>query len=250
MYIGKYISLQKFLLRIVRLTVLMVWKLSGQSRYCPDNPDTVRTIQKLSGQSRNCPDNSKNVRTIQKLSRQSRNCPDNKKVSKKFKNCPDNAETVPTIKNCLDNSKIFRTILKLTRQSKNCLKDCFKEFCHSCVISLSCCVITDVVIYALHPENFCGENLAIRKVFAFSDSILVMFGGVWSMLGFVWWCLGYVWWCLVHVWWCLMNCVWWFLLMFGICLVQDITGQNREDQSPRPNSRNFCSCYLFFPAKL
>ena len=25
-------------------------------------------------------------------------------------------------------------------------------------------------IYGLHPESFCDKNLAIRKVFAFSDS--------------------------------------------------------------------------------
>ena len=33
-----------------------------------------------------------------------------------------------------------------------------------------CRKISDVDIYALYPESFCGENLAIRKVFAFSDS--------------------------------------------------------------------------------
>ena len=27
-------------------------------------------------------------------------------------------------------------------------------------------------IYALYPESFCGKDLAIRKVFAFSDSDL------------------------------------------------------------------------------
>ena len=32
----------------------------------------------------------------------------------------------------------------------------------------------DVVIYALYPENFCGENLAILKVFAFSDSVVMV----------------------------------------------------------------------------
>ena len=26
-------------------------------------------------------------------------------------------------------------------------------------------------IYALYPESFCDKNLAIRKVFAFSDSV-------------------------------------------------------------------------------
>ena len=33
-----------------------------------------------------------------------------------------------------------------------------------------CREIVDVAIYALYPERFCGRNLAIRKVFAFSDS--------------------------------------------------------------------------------
>ena len=33
-----------------------------------------------------------------------------------------------------------------------------------------CREVVDVVIYALYPESFCGVNLAIRKVFAFSDS--------------------------------------------------------------------------------
>ena len=31
-----------------------------------------------------------------------------------------------------------------------------------------------VAIYALYPESFYGKNLAIRKVFAFSDSALMM----------------------------------------------------------------------------
>ena len=34
-----------------------------------------------------------------------------------------------------------------------------------------CRKIGDVEIYALYPESFGGENLAIRKVFAFSDSV-------------------------------------------------------------------------------
>ena len=32
----------------------------------------------------------------------------------------------------------------------------------------------DVAIYALYPESFCDENLAIRKVFAFSDSAIML----------------------------------------------------------------------------
>ena len=38
-----------------------------------------------------------------------------------------------------------------------------------------CREIVDVAIYALYPESFCGVNLAIRKVFAFSDS------GIWIL---------------------------------------------------------------------
>ena len=40
---------------------------SRQSRNCPPNPETVRTIQKLSGQSKNSPDNPETVLIIQKL---------------------------------------------------------------------------------------------------------------------------------------------------------------------------------------
>ena len=29
-------------------------------------------------------------------------------------------------------------------------------------------------IYALYPESFCDKNLAIRKVFAFCDSVLAL----------------------------------------------------------------------------
>ena len=34
-----------------------------------------------------------------------------------------------------------------------------------------CREIADVAIYAHYPESFCSENLAIRKVFAFSDYV-------------------------------------------------------------------------------
>ena len=37
-----------------------------------------------------------------------------------------------------------------------------------------CREIVDVAIYALYPESFCGVNLAIRKVFAFSDSVVMV----------------------------------------------------------------------------
>ena len=33
-----------------------------------------------------------------------------------------------------------------------------------------CREIVNVAIYALYPESFCGKDLAVRKVFAFSDS--------------------------------------------------------------------------------
>ena len=35
-----------------------------------------------------------------------------------------------------------------------------------------CCKIKNVAIYTLYPEKFSVKNLAIRKVFAFSDSDL------------------------------------------------------------------------------
>ena len=40
----------------------------------------------------------------------------------------------------------------------------FSSFTHFCRVSKS------AAIYALYPESFCMTNLAIRKVFAFSDS--------------------------------------------------------------------------------
>ena len=61
--------------------------------------------------------------------------------------------------------KTVRTIKKLSGQSRNCPDNLiclgFTRICRE---------IGDVEIYALYPESFCGENLAIRKVFAFSDS--------------------------------------------------------------------------------
>ena len=66
-----------------------------------------------------------------------------------FKNCPDNLETV-----CLKDY-----ILAILPQFVICLG--FTRICRE---------IVDVAIYALYPESFCGGNLAIRKVFAFSDS--------------------------------------------------------------------------------
>ena len=66
-----------------------------------------------------------------------------------FKNCPDNLETV-----CLKDY-----ILAILPQFVICLG--FTRICRE---------IVDVANYALYPESFCGGNLAIRKVFAFSDS--------------------------------------------------------------------------------
>ena len=40
-----------------------------------------------------------------------------------------------------------------------------------------CRKIVDVAIYAVYPESFWGENFAIRKVFAFSDSAAGVFLG-------------------------------------------------------------------------
>ena len=44
--------------------------------------------------------------------------------------------------------------------------------------------IVNVAIYALYPESFCGGNLAIRKVFAFSDSgaIAPSSGGIQTLI--------------------------------------------------------------------
>ena len=53
-------------------------------------------------------------------------------------------------------------------------KTIFKQFCQHFVENFRftriCREIVDVAIYALYPESFCGVNLAIRKVFAVSDS--------------------------------------------------------------------------------
>ena len=53
-----------------------------------------------------------------------------------------------------------------------------------------CRKIVNVAIYALYPESFCGKDLAIRKVFAFSDSGLkvVAKGGCGGrgILGLMW----------------------------------------------------------------
>ena len=51
------IQIPKFKYQIIRSPLVQtIQKLSTQSRNCPDNPETVRTIQKLAGQS-NCPYN-------------------------------------------------------------------------------------------------------------------------------------------------------------------------------------------------
>ena len=71
------------------------------------------------------------------------------KLTRQFKNCPDNLETV-----C---SKYY--ILAILPQFVICLG--FTRICRE---------IVDVAIYVLYPESFCGGNLAIRKVFAVSDS--------------------------------------------------------------------------------
>ena len=45
---------------------------------------------------------------------------------------------------------------------QKCVKfSSFRHFCRK---------IKSVAIYALYPESFCVKNLAIQKVFAFSDS--------------------------------------------------------------------------------
>ena len=54
------------------------------------------------------------------------------------------------------------------------LKSTFKQFHLNILKNLGftriCREIVNVAIYALYPESFCGKNLAVRKVFAFSDS--------------------------------------------------------------------------------
>ena len=104
----------------------------------------------MSGQFRNCLDNLETVWIIRKHSGQPKNYADNSKTDRNIQNCPDNLETV-----CLKDY-----ILAILPQFVICLG--FTRICRE---------IVDVAIYALYPESFCGGNLAIRKVFAFSDSV-------------------------------------------------------------------------------
>ena len=76
---------------------------------------------------------------------------------------------------CLYDLESFQTIWKVSGQSKECpdhpenvagLSKIFQNH-------LLCAFVADLkidMIYAFHPESFCNKNLAIRKVFAFSDS--------------------------------------------------------------------------------
>jgi len=54
------------------------------------------------------------------------------------------------------------------------LKSTFKQFHLNILKNLGftriCREIVNVAIYALYPESFCRKNLAVQKIFAFSDS--------------------------------------------------------------------------------
>ena len=53
---------------------------------------------------------------------------------------------------------------------KTILKQFWQNFVKKFRFTRLCREIVNVANYALYPESFCDENLAIRKVFAFSDS--------------------------------------------------------------------------------
>ena len=112
---GKFLQIRKvFAKRLIfgqnspvgKETVRMVWKLSGQSTYCPGNLETARIIQ-LSRQLKNCPHDWK---TIQKLSGQNRNCPDNLELVWIIQHFPNDSKTVRTIQRLSNNSKTVRKI--------------------------------------------------------------------------------------------------------------------------------------------
>ena len=55
----------------------------------------------------------------------------------------------------------------------------FFSFTHFCRESKS------VAIHALYPESFCMKNLAIRKVLAFSDSVVAKQGFLGTKINFI-----------------------------------------------------------------
>ena len=76
---------------------------------------------------------------------------------------------------CLYDLESFQTIWKVSGRSKKCPDHPENVAGLSKILQnhLLCAFVADLkidAIYALYPESFCDKNLAIRKVFAFSDS--------------------------------------------------------------------------------
>ena len=77
---------------------------------------------------------------------------------------------------CLYDLESFQTILKVSGRSKKCPDHPENVAGLSKILQnhLLCAFVADLNIDALYPESFCNKNLAIRKVFAFCDSALVI----------------------------------------------------------------------------
>ena len=80
---------------------------------------------------------------------------------------------------CLYDLESFQMIWKVSGQSKECPDHPENVAGLSKILQnhLLCAFVADLkidAIYALHPESFCDNNLAIRKVFAFCDSVNIM----------------------------------------------------------------------------
>ena len=80
---------------------------------------------------------------------------------------------------CLYDLESFQTIWKVSGRSKKCPDHPENVAGLSKILQnhLLCAFVADLkidAIYALHPESFCDNNLAIRKVFAFCDSVNIM----------------------------------------------------------------------------
>ena len=79
---------------------------------------------------------------------------------------------------CLYDLKSFQTILKVSGRSTKCPDHPENVAGLSKILQnhLLCAFVANLkidAIYALYPESFCDKNLAIRKVFAFCDSVHV-----------------------------------------------------------------------------
>ena len=72
---------------------------------------------------------------------------------------------------CLYDLESFQTILKVSGRSKKCPDHPENVAGLSKILQnhLLCAFFADL-IYVLYPESFCDKNLAVRKVFVFSDS--------------------------------------------------------------------------------